>query len=394
MDVAVIGGGQAGLATSYWLRRAGIEHVVLDAADGPGGAWARMWPSLHAFSPPQFSSLPGWMMPPWRGEGSFPSREHVEDYLTAYEERYEVPVERPVRVEAVRDGGERLLVEGVRGGEPAAWAARAVVSATGTWSRPFWPSVAGMREFRGAQLHSAQYRGPGSLPAGRVLVVGGGNTGAQLAAELTASHEVVWATQRPPRFMPPEVDGRVLFDVATARRAALDAGRPDDGGVAALGDIVQVPEVRAALQEGRLGAVPMVERLTAAGATWALVGNSTQAVDNRVDAGVDEGAEDGSTWNEPPVPPGEVLPLTAVLWCTGYRPALGHLRPLGLRGERGRVAVAEGSMTRAAGDPRLHLMGYGDWTGPASATLIGVGRPARAAVREIGELLGAGRGGS
>ena len=115
VDVVVIGGGQAGLATSYWLRRAGIDHVVLDDAREPGGAWARMWPSLHAFSPPQYSSLPGWLMPAWTGEGTFPSRAHVVAYLRAYEERYEVPVERPVRVDAVRPGdGERLVVEGHR----------------------------------------------------------------------------------------------------------------------------------------------------------------------------------------------------------------------------------------------------------------------------------------
>ncbi|WP_462418689.1 NAD(P)-binding domain-containing protein [Kytococcus sp. Marseille-QA3725] len=278
-DVVVIGGGQAGLATSYWLRRAGIEHVVLDDAEQPGGAWARMWPSLRAFSPAQHSSLPGWMMPQPPG-GGFPPREHVAGYLTDYEERYEVPVERPVRVEAVRRDGGRLRVEGRRAGaapgggevprtpEAAAWSARAVVSATGTWSRPFWPSVPGMRDFGGVQLHSAQYRRPADLPDGRVLVVGGGNTGAQLAAELLETHEVVWATQRPPRLMPPEVDGRVLFDVATARRAALDAGREDDGGVAALGDIVQVPGVREAVAAGHLAAVPMVERLTASGAVW------------------------------------------------------------------------------------------------------------------------------
>ncbi len=380
VGVVVIGGGQAGLATSYWLRRAGIDHVVLDDAEQPGGAWARMWPSLHAFSPPQYSSLPGWLMPGWTGEGAFPSRAHVEEYLRAYEERYEVPVQRPVRVEAVRHGdGERLVVDGHRlvdgspDGRAVSWAARAVVSATGTWSRPFWPSVPGMREFRGVQIHSADYRGPDSLPPGRVLVVGGGNTGAQLAAELTASHEVVWATRRAPRFMPPEVDGRVLFDVATARRAALDAGREDDGGVAALGDIVQVPEVRRSLAEGRLGAVPMVERLTAWGAVWGAAPGE---------------APDGSTWNHPPAAAGEEFSLDAVVWCTGYRAALGHLRPLGVRDERGRVPVAQGSMTRAAGEPRLHLMGYGDWAGPASATLIGVGRPARSAVREIADLVG------
>lgn len=370
LDVVVIGGGQAGLATSFWLRRAGIEHVVLDDANQPAGAWARTWPSLRAFSPPQYSSLPGWLMPRWEGDGGFPPREHVVDYLTEYELRYDLPVQRPVRVGSVHDAGERLRVEATTPSGPMTWLARTVVSATGTWSRPFIPSVPGRSAFTGTQLHSARYRTPDALTTGRVLVVGGGNTGAQLAAELTASHEVVWATQRPPRFMPDDVDGRVLFDVATARRAALDAGREDDGGVQSLGDIVMVPAVREAVAAGHLTAVPMVERLTASGVVWG------------------HHDTDGSTWNTPPAPAGEEYGIDVVLWCTGYRPALGHLRPLGLRGTDGRVGIADGSMTQAADDPRVHLMGYGDWTGPASATLIGVGRPARAAVREIGELLG------
>jgi putative flavoprotein involved in K+ transport len=180
-----------------------------------------------------------------------------------------------------------------------------------------------------------------------VVVVGGGNTGAQLLAELSEVATTTWVTLRPPRFLPDDVDGRALFAVATARRRALDAGDADPGGVASLGDVVMVPPVRAARGRGVLVALPMFERLTEGGVAWA------------------DGTEQ---------------PADVVLWCTGFRPDLGHLAPLGLRGPDGRIEV---SGTRAVAEPRLHLVGYGDWTGPGSATLIGVGRTAREAVAEI-----------
>ena len=96
VDVVVIGGGQAGLACSYWLSRAGVEHLVVDEQEEPGGAWRRTWPSLRLFSPASYSSLPGRMMPPH--PDVFPPVSHVLDYLEDYEQRYRVPVRRPVRV--------------------------------------------------------------------------------------------------------------------------------------------------------------------------------------------------------------------------------------------------------------------------------------------------------
>ncbi|GGL31560.1 hypothetical protein GCM10010095_15950 [Streptomyces anthocyanicus] len=113
--------------------------------------------------------------------------------------------------------------------------------------------------------------------------------------------------------------------------------------------------MREARDAGRLKASPMFERLDRDGAVWA---DGTRA------------------------------PVDAVIWCTGFRPALSHLAPLGLRGRRGHIATVG---TQAADEPRLHLLGYGDWTGPASATLIGVGRPARDAARAVAELLDASR---
>ncbi|MFD3665246.1 ArsO family NAD(P)H-dependent flavin-containing monooxygenase [Streptomyces sp. NPDC058659] len=348
VDVVVIGGGQAGLAAGYHLRRLGLDFVILDSQATPGGAWQHTWDSLHLFSPAAYSSLPGRLMPPQPGE-TYPDAAHVVAYLSDYEQRYELPVVRPVRVEAVHRDGEFLRVEAAAG----TWRARTVVSATGTWWRPFVPAVPGRTEFQGAQLHTVAYRRPADFAGQRVVVVGGGNSGAQIAADLAYETDLTWVTLREPRYLADDIDGRALFDHATARRRALDEGRTDAGGVASLGDIVAVPPVREARDAGILKAQPMFARLTATGVEWA----------------------DGTCSD-----------ADAIIWCTGFRPALAHLAPLGLRDPRGHIPTHG---TQALAEPRLHLLGYGDWTGPASATLIGVGRPAREAARQIAGLLGA-----
>ncbi|MGW0600257.1 ArsO family NAD(P)H-dependent flavin-containing monooxygenase [Streptomyces sp. NPDC002776] len=345
-QVVVIGGGQSGLAAGYHLRRLGIDFVILDAQAASGGAWQHTWDSLHLFSPAAFSSLPGRLMPPQVGE-EYPHAEHVVTYLRDYEKRYELPIVRPVRALGVHRDGDLLRVET----DSVTWRARAVISATGTWWRPFLPAVPGRGVFEGRQVHTVEYRGPRDFAGQRVVVVGGGNSGAQIAADLAYDTELTWATQRPPRYLADDIDGRALFDAATARRRALDEGRPDTGGVASLGDIVGVPPVREARDRGLLKASPMFARLVPGGVEWA---DGTRAE------------------------------ADAIIWCTGFRPALSHLAPLHLRGRRGHIAT-EG--TRAVDEPRLHLLGYGDWTGPASATLIGLGRTAREAARQIAHRL-------
>jgi thioredoxin reductase len=345
VDVVVVGGGQSGLAVGYYLRRTGLSFVILDARSGPGGAWLQAWDSLRLFSPARFSSLPGWPME--GGADHYPTRDEALEYLRRYEARYRLPVERPVRVEAVQPDGERLLVETDHG----AWSAAAVVGATGSWERPYVPAYPGRRVFRGEQLHSARYRSPAPFAGKRVLVVGGGNSGAQIQAELSRLADSTWVTLEEPRFLPDEVDGRYLFEQATARWRALQEGRtPPEP--ASLGDVVAVAPVREARERGALHTVRPFTRLTAHGVVW---------------------------------PDGRAERVDAVIWCTGFRPALDFLRPLGVVERDGRVRV-EGN--RALREPRLWLVGYGEWTGFASATLIGVGRTARAVAAEIQRELG------
>jgi len=339
VDVVVIGGGQAGLAVGYYLRRTPLSWAVLDAQDGPGGAWRQGWNGLRLFSPARFSSLPGWMMP--GGTDDYPSRAEVLDYLAAYERRYEVPVRRPIRVREVHREGEGFRVVADAG----TWRAKAVVSATGTWSRPFTPDVPGRDGFEGVQLHSARYATPDAFAGKRVLVVGAGNSGAQILAEVSRVAEATWVTLVEPGFLPDWVDGRYLFGQATAAYRALQEGREPPPRVG-LGDIVMVPPVREARDRGVLRSVRPFTRMTVGGVVW---------------------------------PDGREEAVDAVIWCTGFRPALDHLRPLDVL-EDGQIAV-EG--TRSVREPRLWLVGYGDWTGFASATLIGVGRTARSTVAEI-----------
>lgn len=344
-QVVVIGGGQSGLAVGYFLRRAGLDFEILDATSEPGGAWPHGWDSLHLFSPAQWSSLPGWPMPPV--SSGTPGRDDVVAYLKAYEARYSLPIRRSVRVEAVQAAGENLLIRTAG----ADWTASVVVSATGTWSEPFIPAYPGIEMFAGRHLHSAQYRTPDEFAGKRVLVVGGGNSGAQIFAELSKVATATWVTVEPPTFLPDDVDGRVLFERATARWQAQAEGRDSGPPLGGLGDIVMVPPVREARARGVLRTVRPPVGFTRDGVIW----------------------EDGS--------PSQV---DAVIWCTGFRPALRHLAPLGVLEADGRVEVLGGRSTK---EPRLWLVGYGDWTGTASATLAGVTRAARTAVMEIKDRL-------
>lgn len=343
-DVIVVGGGQSALAVGYYLRRTELSYAMLDDGRAPGGAWQHTWASLRLFSPAQWSSLPGRLM---RGTSYYPTRDEALAYLADYEARYALPIVRPVRVFRIERAGERLRIV-TDGG---AWTARAVVSATGTWSAPNVPRFPGQLCFAGRIFHSARYESANDFDRQRVVVVGGGNSGAQIVADLYERATVTWATRRAPIFLPDEIDGRYLFGEATARYRAMTEG------VAApparsLGEIVMVESVRRARERGALNAVPMFTSFT----------------------------DDGVLW-----PDGRVTREDVVILATGFRPALDHLASLEVMAPNGRIEVRG---TRSVREPRLWLVGYGEWTGYASATLIGVGRTARATVEEIVRTLG------
>jgi len=347
-DVIIIGAGQAALSVAYFLRRTQCSVLILDAEPRGGGAWQHGWESLRLFSPAAWSSIAGWPMP--SAGATYPGRDHVVNYLRAYEERYHFEIKRPVLVTSVTRNGHGFEVHA----DGRSWAANAVVSATGSWRKPFVPDYLGMADYAGRQLHSARYVSPDEFTGLRVMVVGGGNSAAQILAEvsLTAAKSV-WVTLEEPAFLPDDVDGRVLFERATARWRALQEGRSMDALPGGFGDIVMVPPVREARARGVLNSVRPFAKMTREGVIWT----------------------DGT--------PAE---FDAVIWCTGFRPALDHLAPLGIAGGAGPIVKG----THALGVPGLWLVGYGEWTGVASATLIGVMRSAKQTAIEIDKFLGAG----
>lgn len=293
-------------------------------------------------------SLPG--MELTGADDGRPSSEVIAEYFDAYEHRFGLRVHRPVEVNAVREGsageGGRLLVETSEG----AYATRALINATGTWDRPFWPRYPGQETFRGRQLHTADYPGPAEFAGQRVIVVGGGASGTQHLMEIAeVAAATYWVTRRPPVFREGpfgEEQGRAAVAMVEER---VRLGLPPQSVVSVTG-LPLTDAVRRAREEGVLDRLPMFERITPDGVTWA----------------------DGRT-----------VEADAIVWATGFRAAVDHLAPLKLREPGGGIRVED---TRAVRDERVHLVGYGP-----SASTIGANRAGRAAARSITRLLESGR---
>lgn len=345
-DAVVIGAGQAGLSASYHLGRLGLDHVVLDANERSGGAWQHRWDSLTMTDVHGVADLP---------QASAPRRsvaranDVVPDWFGDYERDWDLPVVRPVRVSRVTSQGDLLVVHA---GERT-WTTRTLVNATGTWTQPFVPHYPGVAGFRGEQLHTVDYPGPGHFAGRRVLVVGGGASAVQFLGELAPVTDVLWVTRREPVW-------RGHFDEQAGRQAItlvqerVREGLPPASVVSVTGLALRPQEAAAA----RLGVyerrLPMFERVTPDGVVWA---------DGRFEA------------------------VDVILWATGFRPAVAHLAPLRLRSRHGGIALLSGgadvqAAVTAAADPRVQLVGYGP-----SASTIGGNRAGRAAALAVRRYL-------
>jgi putative flavoprotein involved in K+ transport len=204
-DVAVVGGGQAGLAIGYNLAREGQRFVILEAADSIGAAWRTRWDSLVLFTPRRYSALAGM---PFPGDpDGYPTRDEVIAYLEEYAETFELPVRlnAPVRRLGSRDGAFVIEFDKTR------ILADQVVVATGPFQVPRIPVISGELSSDVFQVHSTGYMQPSGVPPGTVLVVGGGNTGYQIATELSATHRVYLAVGSRQTPLPQRFFGRDLF---------------------------------------------------------------------------------------------------------------------------------------------------------------------------------------
>ncbi|MGW8971503.1 NAD(P)-binding domain-containing protein [Streptomyces platensis] len=358
VEVVVVGAGQAGLAAAFHLRRIGYrpdrDFVVLDHSPRPGGAWQFRWPTLTYGKVHGMHALPG--MELTGADPRLPSSEVIGGYFDSYEQAFGLRVHRPVSVLSVREGGAgpswtgpagalgrgRLLVETSEGN----YAARALINATGTWDRPFWPRFPGQEVFGGRQLHSAQYRGPEDFRAARVVVVGGGTSAVQQLLEIApVAAATTWVTRRPPVFRAGPFGAEQGRAAVTLVADRVRQGLPPRSVVSVTG-LPMTEAIRRGRESGVLERLPLFERLTPTGVVW----------------------DDGRT-----------VEADAILYATGFRPALDHLAPLRLREPGGGIRM-EG--TRTLRDARVHLVGYGP-----SASTIGANRAGRAAAVGIGRLL-------
>ncbi len=345
-DAVVIGAGQAGLSASYHLKRLGLDHLVLDANPEPGGAWQHRWDSLSMDAVHGVADLPDSPAP---GRGHDRANNVIPGWFGDYERANGLPVVRPVRVDRVESVGDLLVV---RAGDRA-WTTRTLVNATGTWSQPFVPYYPGAESFRGEQLHTVDYPGPEHFAGKRVLVVGGGASAVQFIGELAPRTDVVWVTRREPVWRD-DWDEQVGRDAITLVQQRVARGMPPASVVSVTGLGLRLQEQEAA----RLGAYdarrPMFQGIEPDGVRWA---------------------------------DGAFEPVDAIIWATGFRPAVGHLAPLHLRSRHGGITLLSvgkdvQTAVTAAADPRVQLVGYGP-----SASTIGGNRAGRAAATAIRRYL-------
>jgi glycine/D-amino acid oxidase-like deaminating enzyme len=344
-DTVVIGAGQAGLSASYHLTRLGLDHVVLDANDRAGGAWQHRWDSLSMDDVHGVADLPDALAP---GRGRDQANRVIPGWFEEYERDHGLPVLRPVRVDRVENDGDLLVVHA---GERS-WTTRTLVNATGTWTRPFVPHYPGQEAFQGEQLHTVDYPGAEHFRGKRVLVVGGGASAVQFLGEIRPLAETIWATRTEPvwRERIEEFDGRAAIALVEER---VRRGLPPASVVSVTGIGLRPQELEAA-DLGAYQRRPMFERVEPDGVRWA----------------------DGSFER-----------IDAILWATGFRPALGHLAPLHLRTEYGGIRLRSSTRdvqtaTTAVDDPRVQLVGYGP-----SASTIGGNRAGRAAALAVARQL-------
>jgi putative flavoprotein involved in K+ transport len=204
-DVAVIGAGQAGLALGHFLGKQGTRFMILEAADSVGSAWRSRWDSLVLFTPRRFNALPGLAFP--GDPDGYPKRDEVIAYLERYAAHFQLPIALSSPVRSLKKEGDVFVLEtsGTR------TLANQVVVATGPFQVPNVPALAASLSDEVFQTHATGYRRPADVPEGRVLVVGGGNTGFQIAKELAASREVHLAIGSPQKPLPQRLLGRDLF---------------------------------------------------------------------------------------------------------------------------------------------------------------------------------------
>jgi putative flavoprotein involved in K+ transport len=331
-DVVVVGGGQAGLAAGFHLAKRNIDFVILDAYPRIGEAWRKRWSSLRLFTPARLDGLPGMPFP--APPGALPTKDEMAGYLERYVEHHKLPVRLGVRVEALSHDGDRyVLVAG-----DSRFEAGQVIVATGGHPTPKRPDFASGLDPNIAQLHSAEYRDRSQLLEGDVLVVGAGNSGAEIAMDAAHKHKV-WLAGRPTGAVSPVFYSRPLWWFGNR---VLTVKTRIGRNMAAMTRKRGTPLVRLREKDFTAAGIARVPRV--------------------------EGVESGM----PRLEDGRRLDVRNVVWCTGFRHDYSWIKLPAVAGghvpahERGVVASQKG----------LYFVGLPFQFGANSALVDGVDRDA------------------
>ncbi len=289
IDTVVIGGGQTGLVAGYELKARGVDFVILDASERVGDAWRNRWDSLRLFTPARMNGLPGMRFPGKRND--FVGKDDVADFLAEYARAMELPLRSGVRVERVERNGDGFVVT-TAGGETIR--AHNVVVAMADYQKPKVPDFAGELDDGVNQLHSMRYKNPGQLQPGRVLVVGLGNSGADIALEVSAAHDTIVAGKE---------SMNIPFRLESWFGRNIGSRLVSFGATRVL--TTSTPMGRKARPKMLTKSAPLV-RVRAKELKKAGVGRVSRVV----------GVRDG----KPVTADGDALDVANVIWCTGYRP--------------------------------------------------------------------------
>jgi cation diffusion facilitator CzcD-associated flavoprotein CzcO len=385
--VVIIGAGQAGLSAAHYLWRDGLvpgrDFIILDAGDGPGGAWRQRWDSLTLGTTNHISDLPGF--PLGRPDPQVPASQVVSDYYDRFERELELCVVRPADVASVTSeepGAGRLAITADIDGERVRLTADYLINATGTWTQPYVPYVPGIAEFEGHQLHTVNFRDVEDFRGLRTLVVGGGISATQFLLQLAEVTDTLWATRRPPNFTTREFDGQWGLEVERAVRERTLSGLAPASVVRTTGLPIR-REFRDGVDSGILVSRGMFDRILPHGVHFPGIDDTTGPATSE---GLGPSASDDlavpESWQ--PFAAERNEEVDVIFWNTGFRAALKHLAPLHLRTPDGGIAMDTEVAVRD--DSRLFLVGYGS----ASST-VGATRAGRIAARELLKRMSGGR---
>lgn len=340
-DSIVIGGGQSGLAAAYYLQKEKLNFIILEKNPTNLGSWANYYDSLTLFSPAAYSSLPGLDFP--GGANYYPRRDEVVQYLKSYAAHFNFAIHHNIEVTKVEKDEGIYIIKSSNG---EIYRTRSIICASGAFTKPSIPDIAGITDYNGMILHSKDYRNGEAFRNKRVIVVGGGNSAVQIAVELANTAYVTIATRSPLKFVPQLIWGKDIHFWLTL--TGLDKSAMGKRLLKKSSDgVIDKGIYQNAIAQNKPNPKKMFQKFTTTGVVWE--DNTHEAVD-------------------------------AVIFATGYIPNFAYLNELNVLDESGKPLEKNGINQSSE---KIHFVGLPWQTSISSATIRGSGKDAKLVVQSL-----------